>query len=646
MSLPVPQLDTLTFEELIDDARALIPRYAREWTDHNVHDPGITLLELVAWLVDQQIYQVGFVGNRHLAAFAGLLGVRPEDAKPARGIVWPSASDFGDDPAVTGVDVPQGAEVSCVEQPDVPFELAGEMHVTPARLHTPDVAEAEASVTDERFQITAQTTGRRAALPLGESAGTPGAVELVFDRPLVERPPGGTASLIALGVELEGRGGARAALGGRLLADYRLGDGAWRRVEVVDDGTLALNRTGVVRMNIAPSPHVANGSKLQSRLRLQTRDRVNPHPPRIAHAAVNALPIIQVETQESAVLGRGSGLPDQSFELPLKGIIRRSDVRIEVEKDGAFDPWSAVEDLSREGPDASVFEVRWDADAVVFGNGVNGRIPPSGVQIRHLGYAVTLGDAGNLATWLTWDVRGAPRRADDGAYGENRAPLRGGADAWDIDNLREAARRRAVERRALLTNEQLVDAVTRLEGLAIARSEVRVGFHPALPAENVPGARAVFVTPERPEDIDALQPVSARYVAAVEYALRPHRVLGERLSVLALDRFPLRVEALLLVEDGLDPEPIIAAAKARLDARLSDVRVQPDVEPWPAGRTVTTGEMQTLLVGVSGVIAVKSCRIARGTDLFGEADVPLSPDETAIGHEHDIRWEVIKERRS
>ena len=71
MSLPVPRLDDLDFDQLIDDARQLIPRYAPEWTDHNIHDPGIMLLELIAWIVDQQLYQVGFVSRSAVALSRG-----------------------------------------------------------------------------------------------------------------------------------------------------------------------------------------------------------------------------------------------------------------------------------------------------------------------------------------------------------------------------------------------------------------------------------------------------------------------------------------------------------------------------------------------------------------------------------------------
>jgi hypothetical protein len=61
MPLPPLDLDTRTYADLVEEARSLIPRYAPQWTDYNASDPGITLLELFAWLVEQDIYRV----NRH-----------------------------------------------------------------------------------------------------------------------------------------------------------------------------------------------------------------------------------------------------------------------------------------------------------------------------------------------------------------------------------------------------------------------------------------------------------------------------------------------------------------------------------------------------------------------------------------------------
>jgi hypothetical protein len=84
MPLPLPNLDTRRWQDLVDEARALIPRYAPAWTDHNAHDPGVTLIELVAWLVEQQIYRVNRIPDRHRRKFLALAGFFQRPPAPAR----------------------------------------------------------------------------------------------------------------------------------------------------------------------------------------------------------------------------------------------------------------------------------------------------------------------------------------------------------------------------------------------------------------------------------------------------------------------------------------------------------------------------------------------------------------------------------
>src|SRR5258708_38115293 len=84
MPLDIPNLDTLRWADLIEEARALIPTAAPAWTDHNIHDPGITFIELFAWLAEMQLYQINRVSQRHRLAIARLAGVERVRLQPAR----------------------------------------------------------------------------------------------------------------------------------------------------------------------------------------------------------------------------------------------------------------------------------------------------------------------------------------------------------------------------------------------------------------------------------------------------------------------------------------------------------------------------------------------------------------------------------
>ncbi len=77
MPLPLPNLDDRTWNDLVEEAKALIPFYAPQWTDHNVHDPGITLIELFAWLTEMDIYQLNRIPERHRRKFLALAEIYP-----------------------------------------------------------------------------------------------------------------------------------------------------------------------------------------------------------------------------------------------------------------------------------------------------------------------------------------------------------------------------------------------------------------------------------------------------------------------------------------------------------------------------------------------------------------------------------------
>jgi hypothetical protein len=73
MPLPIPVLDDRRFHDLVEEARALIPTHAPGWTNHNPSDPGITLIELFAYLAEALIYRLDQVTPETLCAFLDLL---------------------------------------------------------------------------------------------------------------------------------------------------------------------------------------------------------------------------------------------------------------------------------------------------------------------------------------------------------------------------------------------------------------------------------------------------------------------------------------------------------------------------------------------------------------------------------------------
>lgn len=73
MPLSLPNLDDRRYTDLVEEARALIPSYAPEWTNHNPSDPGVTLVELFAYLTELLVYRVNRVTDDNKRAFLKLI---------------------------------------------------------------------------------------------------------------------------------------------------------------------------------------------------------------------------------------------------------------------------------------------------------------------------------------------------------------------------------------------------------------------------------------------------------------------------------------------------------------------------------------------------------------------------------------------
>jgi WD40 repeat protein len=74
--LPTPKLDDRRFQDLVDEAKRRVQQRCPEWTDHNVSDPGVTLIETFAWMTDQLLYRLNRVPDLNYVKFLELIGVR------------------------------------------------------------------------------------------------------------------------------------------------------------------------------------------------------------------------------------------------------------------------------------------------------------------------------------------------------------------------------------------------------------------------------------------------------------------------------------------------------------------------------------------------------------------------------------------
>ena len=140
MSLPTPNLDDLRFQrDLVDEARRRIIRYCPEWTDYNLSDPGITLIELFAWMTEQLTYRLNRVPDKNYIKFLELLGLQLQPASSARvELTFRLSTPFPISAEDTTVAVvPQGVEVATRatdEEREIIFTTDERLAILPPKL--------------------------------------------------------------------------------------------------------------------------------------------------------------------------------------------------------------------------------------------------------------------------------------------------------------------------------------------------------------------------------------------------------------------------------------------------------------------------------------------------------------------------------
>jgi hypothetical protein len=87
MPLLLPNLDDRQWADLVAESTALIPVYGPQWTDQNYSDPGITLVELLAWIAEMDIYRLNQITDRERLKFLALVGIAPKPVLPAHAVL-------------------------------------------------------------------------------------------------------------------------------------------------------------------------------------------------------------------------------------------------------------------------------------------------------------------------------------------------------------------------------------------------------------------------------------------------------------------------------------------------------------------------------------------------------------------------------
>ena len=124
MTISPPALDDRSFEQLMREVRARIPVHTPEWTNFNESDPGVTILELFAFLTENLLYRGNRIPEANRLKFLSMLGISLQPASPGVGLLTIS----NDKAPLPKLAVEAGTEVRAGS---VPFLIANPLAVLP-----------------------------------------------------------------------------------------------------------------------------------------------------------------------------------------------------------------------------------------------------------------------------------------------------------------------------------------------------------------------------------------------------------------------------------------------------------------------------------------------------------------------------------
>jgi len=647
--LPAPNLDDRRFQDLVDDAKRIVQRRCPEWTDHNVSDPGVTLIETFAFMVDQLIYRLNRVPDRLYVKFLDLMGVRlfPPTAAKVDATFWLSAVQ----PAT--VEVPAGTEVATLRTEDreaISFTVLEALAIVPCTRSRVASSIAPPKVEDHTER-----------LELGEGFHCFDATPKPGDALLIglSNPVPSCAVLLELECQIEGVG-----------VDPRhppivweAWDGrGWTACELDRDETGGLNKDGEVVVHV-PKTHVASqlGGQRAGWLRCRVVEAEKDQPvysaspliKRVDASTIGGTTVaVNAEIVDGEVLGTSQGVPGQRFRLLRSPVVPAEEpIVLDVTSGEGWQEWSPVTSFAHSTTADRHFQLDPASGEIVFGPAVRepdgtlrsyGAVPPNGAVLRVRSYRTGGGRKGNVA-------RGAIRvlRTSIPFIGrvDNRRPGGGGVDGEDL----EAAKIRGPM--TLRTRDRAVTAEDYEQiGLEAAPEVARVRCARAGEGAEA-GAVRVLVVPSAVEDepgrlrFEQLVP-SDETLARIAAYLDERRVIGARVVVEPPSYQGITVVARLRSRPRTAPDRLQAQALEALYQYFHPITGGPDGDGWPFGRPIHAGEVYAVLQRLHGTELVEEARLFPAdpiTGRRGEAVQRLEIDRHALvfSYNHQVLVEAL-----
>ncbi len=629
MPLPTPTLDDRHFQDIVDQVKSMIPRYCPEWTDHNVSDPGVTLIELFAWMTDMLLYRVNQVPDKSYIKFLELIGVRLESPRAARGPVtfYLSAAQ----PAEIAISA--GAEVATVRtetNPAIVFSTEEDLVIRPPVLtgaYTRNSSHSDASAwTTHDLRQLGVAKNRVALFPPKPGPGD--AFYLSFSTDL-------TRHVLALAMNCDSAGGAGIDPNNP-PTEWEVWQGGlarWAPCEVEYDGTGGFNRMGEI---ILHAPQMALGDFQGQRaywLRCQLTDAQVAGAGYVVSPSIYSLKIesrggtvgaFHGVTIHNELLGTADGTPGQSFKLLHAPVLARNpetDYLVIEPPGGQPERWHEVGDFGDSASDDKNYTFDNLDGTITLGPSLLqpdgsvyrfGAVPTKGSALTFTRYQQGGGVEGNVPRGMLTVLKTSIPYVSSVI---NRAPAIGGRDTQRLDDAMLRAPHMLRTRSRAVTADDYEYLATQVNGVARARC-LAPGSQPGDPSDPRPGQVFVIVLPQGEATVGRLDPdqltLSAELRASVMSYLDDRRLLGTALEVRAPQYAWVSVQATLRLPERSDAglaADVREQALAALYRYLNPYTGGPRGDGWPFGRDLYQSEIFSLLQAIPHVEFVEDARV-------------------------------------
>ncbi|HSL74027.1 MAG TPA: putative baseplate assembly protein [Ilumatobacteraceae bacterium] len=650
MSLPVTNLDDRRFQDLVDEAKRMIPQLCPEWTNHNLSDPGVALIELFAWMTETMLFRLNQAPDVFYTRMLNLLGFEQFPAAAARVDLtfWTSGVQS------ESVLIPAGTQVATagtIGDTRV-FTTLADTVIVPPRLIAALTSEGEERYTDV-WEDLSVGLGGVACFP--SDPMVPGdSFYLGFENSLA-----GNAIRLSVEASIEGIG----VNPGRppLVWESWQGEG-WVAATIptlgpgeVADSTGGLNRNGSIVLLLAAEhqPLTLGGVRahwIRARLLPPTPDRPayrsSPKVRRITAASMGGTVVAEhSEKVVDDVVGKSTGKPDQVFRCSRTPVLpREPGETLEVEHDGDWLEWTEVSDFVDSGRDDRHFA--WDSftGEIRFGPLIrypdgsmrqHGAVPSEGARIRLNRYRTGGGAAGNVGAGTVTALRTSLPYI---ARVQNLTPARGGVDAETVENVK----RRGPQ--SLRAGGRAV-TVSDFERLT-AQADSRVGRVRCLPPNEAGDPVRLLVVPaiEQPPEMLQLDHFALPddMIRRIGDYLDDRRVLGSKIEVGTPYYQGVTVAALVSARPGRPTSLVQDRALRALYDFINPLTGGAEGLGWQFDVDLNAASVFQLLEAVEGVERVDEVLFFE-YDLrnqerlgFGKELVKLAPDSLFLSTNHQV----------